>query len=97
MPSPMIKMKLKKNLLQVVQIANGSSRSVGQNPKSALFTSAPHLQEQVSSTELCKGHGLKKYAKHQTEHLKEIRLSVTFLSPSDFLQQIYQPWKKFVA
>ena len=57
----------------------------------------PHIQEQVSSTELCKGHGLKKYAKHQTEHLKEIRLSVTFLSPSDFLQQIYQPWKKFAA
>ena len=55
----------------------------------------PHIyRDKWSSTELCKGHGLNSYPKHQTEHLKEMRLSVTFLSASDFSQQIYQPWRK---
>ena len=45
--SPMIKLKLKNNLSQVVQIANGRIISVGQKPKSTLFTSASHLQGQV--------------------------------------------------
>ena len=45
--SPMIKLKLKNNLSQVVQIANGIIISVGQKPKSTLFTSASHLQGQV--------------------------------------------------